>query len=87
MDAGARVEFSEQEYLTAQPGLIGLFFDMAKRKSEIKRDRKLQGDAVRRASGKLIGSVPWGYDPVLGTVSALISVASLFAGLPLWFLR
>jgi DNA invertase Pin-like site-specific DNA recombinase len=65
MDAGARVEFSEQEYLSEQPGMIGLFFDMAKKESEIKRDRTLQGNRVKRAAGELIGKAPWGYDPVL----------------------
>lgn len=65
MDAGARVEFSEQEYLTEQPGLIGLFFDLAKKESEIKQDRKVQGNAAKRARGELVGSVPWGYEPVM----------------------
>jgi DNA invertase Pin-like site-specific DNA recombinase len=65
MDAGARVEFSEQEYLTDQPGMIGMFFDMAKRESEVKRDRKLQGNRVKKANGELVGRTPWGYDPVL----------------------
>ena len=65
MDAGARVEFSEQEYLSVQPGMIGLFFDLAQKESEIKRDRKIQGNTRKRAGGELVGSVPWGYEPVL----------------------
>lgn len=65
MSAGARIEFSAQEYLSEQPGMIGMFFDMAKRESEIKQDRKIQGNGVKRAKGELVGRVPWGYDPVL----------------------
>lgn len=65
MEAGARVEFSEQEYLGDQPGMIGMFFDMAKKESQIKQDRTLQGNGVKRAKGELVGRVPWGYDPVL----------------------
>jgi DNA invertase Pin-like site-specific DNA recombinase len=65
MQAGARVEFSEQEYLTEQPGMIGLFFDMAKKESEIKRDRKLQGNTVKRGKGEMIGRAPWGYEYIL----------------------
>ncbi len=61
MEAGARVEFSEQEFLNNQPGILGIFFEMAKAESEIKRDRKLQGIRVRSDAGKLNGKPPWGY--------------------------
>src|SRR5450756_251809 len=64
MEAGARVEFSEQEYLNNQPGMLGIFFEMAKAESEIKRDRKEQGDSVRSQAGKLVGRGCWGYDIV-----------------------
>lgn len=66
MDAGARVEFSAQEFLNDQkPGILGLFFDMAQSESEVKRDRKLQGNTVKRSNGELVGRAPWGYDPVI----------------------
>jgi hypothetical protein len=38
---------------------------MAKKESQIKQDRTLQGNSVKRAKGELVGRVPWGYDPVL----------------------
>lgn len=66
MAAGARIEFSEQEFLNDNPGLIGLFMELAKGESEIKQDRKLQGNAAKRAAGQLVGHTPWGYDPVFG---------------------
>src|SRR5262249_13190241 len=69
MDAGARVEFSEQEYLNDRPERLGDFFDMAQRESEIKRDRKLQGNGVRSARGEVNGKAPWGYE--LGKVNGL----------------
>jgi DNA invertase Pin-like site-specific DNA recombinase len=65
MAAGARIEFSEQEFLNAQPGWIGPLFELAKEESKIKQDRSLQGNGVKRAKGELVGRVPWGYDPVL----------------------
>lgn len=64
-DAGARVEFSSQEFLNDQPGLLGMFFEMAKQESKIKQDRSIQGHAVKRAKGEVIGKIPWGYDKVL----------------------
>jgi DNA invertase Pin-like site-specific DNA recombinase len=89
MDAGARVEFSEQEYLTEQPGMIGLFFDMAQKESEIKRDRKLQGNRVKRASGKMVGKSPWGYNAVLDANGIQVSITPNDLGrkwIPLIFL-
>ena len=64
MAAGARVEFSEQEFLNSNPGWLGPLLELAKQESEIKRDRKLQGNTKKRANGELIGRIPWGYDPV-----------------------
>jgi len=64
MAAGARIEFSEQEFLNVQPGWIGPLFELAKEESKIKQDRKNQGNARKRAEGELVGNVPWGYDPV-----------------------
>lgn len=61
MDAGATVEFSAQEFLNDQPGILGLFFELAKDESKIKRDRKLQGNASRSQRGELVGKPPWGY--------------------------
>jgi DNA invertase Pin-like site-specific DNA recombinase len=64
MEAGARIEFSGQEFLNNNPGWIGPLFELAKEESEIKRDRALQGNQKSRVSGKFIGRVPWGYEPV-----------------------
>jgi DNA invertase Pin-like site-specific DNA recombinase len=66
MKAGARVEFSapDQQFLNKQPELLGIYFKMAQAESEVKRDRKLQGNDKKRTNGELIGRVPWGYDPV-----------------------
>ena len=66
MEAGARIEFSEQEFLNTNPGWIGPLFELAKEESKIKQDRAIQGNTKRRATGQLIGRVPWGYDPVMG---------------------
>jgi DNA invertase Pin-like site-specific DNA recombinase len=66
MDAGARIEFSEQEYLNDNPGLIGFFFEVAKGESQIKHDRREQGISQMRATGQIVGRAPWGYDPVYG---------------------
>jgi DNA invertase Pin-like site-specific DNA recombinase len=67
MAAGARIEFSEQEFLNDNPGLIGLFMELALNESKIKQDRKLQGNITKRASGQMVGFTPWGYDSVFGT--------------------
>lgn len=64
MEAGARIEFSEQEFLNDNPGFIGPMFEVAKKESEVKRDRANQGIVKRRAAGQLVGRIPWGYDPV-----------------------
>lgn len=66
MDAGARIEFSDQEYLNDNPGLIGFFFEVAKGESEVKHDRREQGITVQRSTGQMVGKAPWGYDPVFG---------------------
>jgi DNA invertase Pin-like site-specific DNA recombinase len=64
MDRGARVEFSapDQQFLNRQPELLGLYFKMAEAESEVKRDRKLQGNASRAARGEVNGRPAWGYD-------------------------
>jgi DNA invertase Pin-like site-specific DNA recombinase len=64
MDAGARIEFSEQDWLNDRPEFLGMMFKSAQEESNVKRDRKLQGNFKKRASGELVGRVPWGYDPV-----------------------
>lgn len=64
MEAGARIEFSEQEFLNANPGWIGPMFELAKEESKIKQDRANQGITKRRAEGQLVGRIPWGYDPI-----------------------
>lgn len=65
MESGARIEFSEQEFLNTNPGWIGPLFELAKQESQIKQDRANQGNARKRTAGQLIGRVPWGFDPVL----------------------
>lgn len=62
MDAGARVEFSAQEYLSDQPGMLGVFFEVAKGESQIKSDRKKQNIEANQKKGILNGQAPWGYD-------------------------
>jgi DNA invertase Pin-like site-specific DNA recombinase len=74
MQAGARIEFSEQEFLNSNPGWIGPLLELAKEESKIKRDRMLQGNAVRRVTGKLVGSVPWGYDAALDDNGSQIGI-------------
>jgi DNA invertase Pin-like site-specific DNA recombinase len=64
-DAGARVEFSEQEWLNDRDEFLGFMFKSAQEESNVKRDRKLQGNAKKRANGEMIGRVPWGYEPVM----------------------
>ena len=66
MKAGAVVEFAaeDQQFLNEQPELLGIYFKMAEAESQVKRDRKLQGNSKKRENGELIGRVPWGYDPV-----------------------
>ena len=68
MEAGARVEFSEQEYLNNQPGMLGIFFEMGKEESKIKSDRKMQGNQARERLGKLNGKTAWGYDVADGVL-------------------
>jgi DNA invertase Pin-like site-specific DNA recombinase len=65
--AGARMEFSGQEYLNDQRNqemLLGLLATAAREESETKSRRKLQGNGVKRTNGELIGRAPWGYDYV-----------------------
>lgn len=66
MEAGARIEFSEQEFLNNNPGWIGPLFELAKEESKIKQVRAVQGNTRMRTVGQLIGRVPWGFDPVMG---------------------
>lgn len=64
-DAGARIEFSEQEFLNDKFELLGIYLKAAHEESKIKQSRKLQGNMRKRANGELVGRAPWGYDPVL----------------------
>jgi DNA invertase Pin-like site-specific DNA recombinase len=62
--SGGRMEFSGMRKLNdqrTQEAELARVAENAREESEIKRARKLRGNAARRRAGKVIGIAPWGY--------------------------
>jgi DNA invertase Pin-like site-specific DNA recombinase len=64
-DSGARIEFSEQEFLNGNMELLGLFLRAGHEESKVKQSRKLQGLQSSRQRGELTGKASWGYDAIV----------------------